>query len=385
MSQTRANTTETSLQTINSLRLCAHAIKSIRDAHRASITRQATKAISPEQSDVHEGAVDLLLRAERMRKKIPLKKLKEITSEGMAALAREIKNIPQPESLFTTAQRKKIASAAQKRREVQNVEEIFGDQDRIYMKPVKSTAISETQEQVTALLSWQGYTVLDYNAGYATDNKGKQRFKIGKLLKDQPALAAAFSQDKTRSSENLLIVITRNADDIARMSTGRAWHSCMAADKKNFVYVPNDIQSGTLAAYLVSENDPEINDPVARTLIKPYVSRQWGDQALLATRSLHHEFFGAGRKLSVVFQRAAIHAVRFLIAPFQKKTQTIMLPEKKTYGIKNHEFTETVRCFTEALISGKPDGEYGLAPGLYEDGAGMKICKKGPAIKIIDA
>ena len=71
------------------------------------------------------------------------------------------------------------------------------------------------------------------------------------------------------------IIISRHPYDIAGMSTDRGWTSCMnlggSGSYKNYVFPA--IINGTLIAYLVNENDTNINKPISRLLIKPYVKR----------------------------------------------------------------------------------------------------------------
>ena len=68
------------------------------------------------------------------------------------------------------------------------------------------------------------------------------------------------------------IVIFRHLYDIAGMITDRCWTSCMNLDKGKYKeYISSSIINGTLIAYLVNENDTNINKPIARVLIKPYI------------------------------------------------------------------------------------------------------------------
>ena len=124
------------------------------------------------------------------------------------------------------------------------------------------------------------------------DKDGKTKVrpgqKIGKLLVgetiptgkgDMPALPF-FSNDPIRlgksirdsiKSKNLWVVISNHAYDIAGMSTDRNWTSCMNVIDGNFKhYVWNDIELGTLVAYIIDKNDTNIEHPFGRVLIKPY-------------------------------------------------------------------------------------------------------------------
>lgn len=130
------------------------------------------------------------------------------------------------------------------------------------------------------------------------DNQGNKRVrtgqKIGKLIaKDtiptpQGNVNALdlFSKDPVRlgknittaiNSNNLWIVISNHAYDIAGMSTNRDWTSCMNIfNGDNKVYVKHDIQYGTLVAYIIDKNDTNIQQPYGRILIKPYKLQRQG-------------------------------------------------------------------------------------------------------------
>ena len=69
------------------------------------------------------------------------------------------------------------------------------------------------------------------------------------------------------------IIISHNPRDIALMSTDRNWHSCMGVDGINSHYVPLDIEHGTIIAYATKENDPYIENPIGRALLKPYIDK----------------------------------------------------------------------------------------------------------------
>lgn len=79
-----------------------------------------------------------------------------------------------------------------------------------------------------------------------------------------------FKKDPNRSG-NLIIVISRHPYDIAGMSTGRGWRSCMnLIDGCNRHYVEREIAGGTIIAYLASSSDRNLKNPLARALIKRY-------------------------------------------------------------------------------------------------------------------
>ena len=104
---------------------------------------------------------------------------------------------------------------------------------RIYLPlQVKETAKGNTaiQKEVEVAVNKQGFEITDYIAGIAISHDGQRRFKIGKLINDNTELLKKFSNDPVRAASrknNLLVCISRHPYDIAGMSTGRGWTSCM--------------------------------------------------------------------------------------------------------------------------------------------------------------
>jgi hypothetical protein len=77
------------------------------------------------------------------------------------------------------------------------------------------------------------------------------------------------------------MVISKSAYDLAGMSTDRRWRSCMnLRDGINRHFVPVDIKHGTLVSYLVNPTDKNIEKPMGRILIKPYVEIDNQDEVL---------------------------------------------------------------------------------------------------------
>jgi hypothetical protein len=90
-------------------------------------------------------------------------------------------------------------------------------------------------------------------------------------------LINSFDSDPAREGsqvkDDTLIVFSRHSYDIAGMSTDRGWSSCMnLAQGSNANYVGKDIEHGVFIAYAVKSDDKNINNPLARVLIKPFVN-----------------------------------------------------------------------------------------------------------------
>lgn len=119
------------------------------------------------------------------------------------------------------------------------------------------------------------------------NTKVRQNQKIGKLIGNTDKdLLDFFNADPVRlgknivnaiNSNNLWVVISNHAYDIAGMSTNRDWTSCMnVLTGDNKVYVKHDIQYGTLVAYIIDKSDTNIERPYGRVLIKPYKLQRGG-------------------------------------------------------------------------------------------------------------
>jgi hypothetical protein len=134
-----------------------------------------------------------------------------------------------------------------------------------------------------------------YKDGYteAEDNGGR-KLRIGKVLnmlinkadseekkeylKD---LLQKYNQDPMRlqgqmTKKKKLIVMSTANYDIAGMTQGRSWQqdSCMRLDSgygQGATYVHCDILFGTIVAYLINEDDKNIENPLGRTLVKPFI------------------------------------------------------------------------------------------------------------------
>lgn len=158
-------------------------------------------------------------------------------------------------------------------------DEWFQGKHRIYI-PFQSI-ITPIQTQVIKYLSSIGYQVVNYADGIAFDPKNpKQQPKISKILnRFNPSLKPKYDSDreKAKKSEgNYQIVISRHAYDLANMTSDRSWEhaSCMEyRGGSNNRYITCDVKEGTLIAYLINKNDKNIDKPIARVLIKPFINK----------------------------------------------------------------------------------------------------------------
>ncbi len=163
--------------------------------------------------------------------------------------------------------------------------ELFGGKNRIYIPfeyKVNNDDIT-INTFISMFFEDNGYTITDYLEGYC--EKDGRTFRIGKVLNklNRLDLLKVFNEDPNRTIQNkdFLICISKHPYDIAGMSTNRGWTSCMNLENgTQSKYLYKDINSGTIIAYLIEENDKNINRPYGRINIKPYTNIEnevaWG-------------------------------------------------------------------------------------------------------------
>lgn len=207
------------------------------------------------------------------------------------------------------------------------------NKDRIYI-PLSAATLKahkvEAPDAIHNYLNSLNMRLDDYFAGTAILPDGKRTIRLGKVLSKKPELLKVFENDPQRKAANMVkgwVVISRHPYDIMGMSFDRGWTSCMnLEDGSNRSYLTKDIKAGTIVAYVVKDNDKNINSPIARIAIKPYVN----------------------------------------------KTHSILVPSQM-YGSAGDEFTNIVNRFCHFANSHAPSGIYNLANGLYNDDAQSRI------------
>lgn len=97
--------------------------------------------------------------------------------------------------------------------------------------------------------------------------------KIKQLIDQYNSIPEVKEVSTNRRIKPYYIVFSKHAYDVAGMSTDRGWTSCMNLyGGSNAHYISMDVVKGTLVAYLVNVTDKNINKPVARVAIKPFVN-----------------------------------------------------------------------------------------------------------------
>lgn len=221
--------------------------------------------------------------------------------------------------------------------------EWFGGKYRIYLElpaeAQKKAAI--VPADLEEILTYLGYEVVDYGAGTAkrsgASDKDRRVLKIGSVLQ-QAAKKTQDSRFKTKVEKELknfqsdpqrsgkktsaMVVLSRHPYDIAGMSTDRGWTSCMNLHHGTFRHIcAYDVKEGTIVAYLVNKEDKNINHPIGRIAIKPFISDEG---------------------------------------------QVYLVPEPKVYGTDMPGFAEVVQDWLDEKQKGI-FGKFTIHPDLYQD------------------
>lgn len=171
----------------------------------------------------------------------------------------------------------------------QKFKDWFGSKYRIYI-PLKqrlSFKHGSYQIKVSQELKDNGYIVVDYIKGIAKDKTYGRIEKIGRILtKLKSSNLSLFINDPIRrtSKKQPIVCISRHPYDIAGMSTDRGWTSCKSLHSVGINYDKFNhdgehsrfvLQESKycLIAYLIYEDDRNINHPIARILILPFVNK----------------------------------------------------------------------------------------------------------------
>ncbi len=335
-------------------------VSQLRKKFNDALEEKARKVIpqnAADQNDLLCAMRSLLIEAARKNIAFAPETLKELAAAGGAAIAQRteeiknrlhmnaIKDIEVPSPCLSADQMRQIEEAAAQRKNCPMEDSVFGGEERIYLRLSGTAGTPDTHREIAAYLAQKGYRVLDYTDGYAVDFEGKQKFRIGKLLKDKIELQEIFNRDSSRTGGNMLVAVSRSAMDIALMSTSRAWTSCMGSRGSNWDYVPRNVSEGALVCYLISRNDPEILNPMARILLMPFHEKR-KSPGLLAWAA--HRVFG--RKPAET------------PAPLQH----IYVPNK-SYGLHNEAFMDAVDSFAEEKFNSGKTGRFSIAKELYAD------------------
>jgi len=159
---------------------------------------------------------------------------------------------------------------------------------RTYISLDHSTK-GEHEDEITQHLAKHGYTMHSYRDGLAKDRFGRL-VKIGKALGKTQGdhLLNKFTGDPIRQQKEAKsdyhVVISRHPHDVAGMtSKGHSWEqsSCMNFKSgMNKHYLPAEVEQGTHVAYFAHKDDIDLERPLARIALKPFIGINSGHRIL---------------------------------------------------------------------------------------------------------
>lgn len=172
----------------------------------------------------------------------------------------------------------------------------FGDKfknQRTYINIGKvNNSKLEAPVEIVDLLHKSDYSIVDYRKGIAQKyNKKLNKFtqkSIGKILNEinsDDEIKKMFvnrlgTGKKDVQKVDFMVCITHKPQDVAGMSTGTNWTSCMVLpdDDLNrggeYYYTAlNQVQYGGMCAYLIDKDDKDIERPYARIAIKRFENK----------------------------------------------------------------------------------------------------------------
>lgn len=175
----------------------------------------------------------------------------------------------------------------------------FNGRNRLYLDFSAPSNISEEKISfknpvITDQLELHGYQITDVINGYC--QKDGRVFKIGKILnkiKDEELAKLGdskykesiltywkdvineFINDPNRTNKKnikkgAMVVISQDPHDIAKSSYERNWASCTNINESERIFC--EVETGGLIAYLITAEDLEIENPLARVLIRRFIS-----------------------------------------------------------------------------------------------------------------
>ena len=220
---------------------------------------------------------------------------------------------------------------------------------RYYIDLKRDTRHYSIPPAVKSAVKNAGFVITDYLAKKcvkASDKEQKNVFNIGKVIAKDPHAKAAFDNDpqlQNSKTSEIKIVVSCHPYDIIGMSTGRDWdkQSCMRLDDgyqnvndpgAYHKHVAHDVAEGTMVAYAIRASDTNIQKPLGRCLIKPF---------------LNSDGYEEGGEHHILFRR-----------------------ETSVYGNGVPGFARALNLFLHKLNSKVPSGYYERVQTLYDDGVG---------------
>lgn len=116
----------------------------------------------------------------------------------------------------------------------------------------------------------------------------KYAYILKEYIQDFKEGIRKFESDSLRKKAlketNYYIIVSRHPYDVASVSTGRRWESCLELHTGKERYkIVQDARNGAIAFYMIAEGDWNINDPVSRILCPKYQNQNDKDDYLFFT------------------------------------------------------------------------------------------------------
>ena len=163
----------------------------------------------------------------------------------------------------------------------------YNSDGRAYFKLNYTEKELEIDPEIKEVLDNAGFFCPDYKEGYVyktNDTELKRKYSLVPILEKNVKDKDRFKQLKKLFDERLgtgrkeinkklLLVISHNSEDIGAMSTGRDWTSCMNLVDGMYKETPlKQVKYGGMVAYLIFDDDKNIEHPIARIAIKRLVN-----------------------------------------------------------------------------------------------------------------
>lgn len=163
----------------------------------------------------------------------------------------------------------------------------YNSDGRAYFKLNYTEKELEIDPEIKEVLDNAGFFCPDYKEGYVyktNDTELKRKYSLVPILEKNVKDKDRFKQLKKLFDERLgtgrkeinkklLLVISHNSEDIGAMSTGRDWTSCMNLVDGMYKDTPlKQVKYGGMVAYLIFDDDKNIEHPIARVAIKRLVN-----------------------------------------------------------------------------------------------------------------
>ena len=163
--------------------------------------------------------------------------------------------------------------------------------------------------------------------------------------------------DKKKKNQEYEIVISRLPYDLARMSTGRGWRSCMTLPTEKdseggqcHEFVKHDIEKGTLICYFIRKDDHKIESPLGRILLKPYLYMPNYSESFYYF--FQRKFYIEERKIEIDKNGKMLENIFLGISNIYKKYPKII------YNIFNYKSKYSSMEYKNANLNADDDNEF---------------------------